>query len=121
MELEGLRVLLVEDESLVAMAVEDMLHDLGCEVAATAGSVPEALERLQVGGFDFALLDVNLANQQVFPVAEALSEQRIPFAFASGYGAANLPEAFRARPVAAKPFQIADLAATLSAALAAER
>jgi CheY-like chemotaxis protein len=117
MELSGMRVFLVEDESLVAMLVEDMLADLGCTVAAYAGSVPEALEEARSGGFDVALLDVSLDGKTVFPVAEALSAQGIPFAFASGYGRAVLPEAFRSSPVASKPFQIEELSAALTAAL----
>jgi CheY-like chemotaxis protein len=118
MELQGLRVLLVEDEGLVAMSVEDMLSDLGCVVAAQATSLPEAFERARAGGFEVALLDVSLNGKQVFPVAEFLSEQDIPFAFASGYGRAGLPEGFRNRPVVPKPFQIDELSAALTAALA---
>jgi CheY-like chemotaxis protein len=75
MELAGMRVLLVEDESLVAMLVEDMLADLGCTVAAHAGSLPDALEEARAGGFEVALLDVSLDGKKVFPVAEALSVQ----------------------------------------------
>jgi len=118
MDLEGMRVLLVEDEGLVAMSVEDMLSDLGCTIASQASSLSEALERAQAGGFEVALLDVSLNGKQVFPVAELLSEQGIPFAFASGYGRAGLPEGFRNRPVVAKPFQIEELSAALTAALA---
>jgi CheY-like chemotaxis protein len=117
MELEGMRVLLVEDEGLIAMSVEDMLSDLGCIVAAQASSLPEALERARAGGFEIAILDVSLNGQQVFPVAELLSEQGIPFAFASGYGRAGLPEGFRDRPVVPKPFRTKELSAALAAAL----
>ncbi len=118
MGLEGVRIFLVEDEGLVAMLIEDMLTDLGCEVTATADNLEVAMEKALAGGFDCALLDVNLRGKDVFPVAESLSEQGIPFAFLSGYGRAGLPENFRTRPVAAKPFPIGELAAALSAALA---
>ncbi|MGF7056085.1 CheY-like chemotaxis protein [Bosea sp. OAE752] len=118
MELQGLRVFLVEDEGLVAMSVEDMLSDLGCVVATQASSLPEAIEMARAGGFDVALLDVSLHGKQVFPVAEFLSEQDIPFAFASGYGRTGLPEGFRNRPVVPKPFEIDELSAALTAALA---
>jgi CheY-like chemotaxis protein len=118
MGLEGLRVLLVEDESLVAMAVEDMLRNIGCEVAASACSVDEAFQKVAAGGFGFALLDVSLRGKKVFPVAEALSNRGIPFAFASGYGSAAFPEAFKSTPVVSKPFQLEDLSAALRAALA---
>jgi len=118
MGLEGVRVLVVEDEVLVAMSVEDMLADLGCAVAGSACSLTEALVKVQAGGFDLALLDVNLRGEKVFPVADALSNQGIPFAFASGYGAADVPEPFRSRPVVSKPFLIEELSAALSSALA---
>jgi CheY-like chemotaxis protein len=118
MALDGLRILLVEDDGLVAMSVEEMLSDLGCTVAAHAGSLAEAFEKARAGGFELALLDVSLHGNMVFPVAELLSEQGIPFAFASGYGASGLPESFRNRPIVPKPFQIEDLSAGLSAALA---
>ncbi|TPL35598.1 response regulator [Mesorhizobium sp. B2-4-8] len=117
MELQGTRVFLVEDEGLVAMSVEDMLADLGCTLAAQASSVTEALEKAHAGGFEVALLDVSLHGKKVFPVAEFLTDQGIPFAFASGYGRAGLPEAFRTRPVVPKPFQIEELSAALTTAL----
>ena len=117
MQLEGVHVLLVEDESLLAMVVEGMLEDLGCEVTASAGNVEDALARAREDGFDCALLDVNLHGRPVYPVAELLSLRSIPFAFASGYGSSGLPEQFRSRPVVAKPFHLADLSAALVAAL----
>lgn len=118
MGLEGVRILLVEDEGLVAMSVEDMLAELGCEVTVSADNIDVAIDKARAGGFECALLDVNLRGKEVFPVAEILSDQGIPFAFLSGYGRAGLPEKFRTRPVASKPFQIEELAAALSAALA---
>lgn len=121
MQFEGLRVLLVEDEGLVAMAVEDMLRDMGCEVAASACSVDEAFDKLTAGGFEIALLDISLRGKKVYPVAEALLSRGIPFAFASGYGSAELPEAFKSRPVASKPFQMGELSAALAEALAGEK
>jgi len=116
--LEGVRVLLVEDEGLVAMSLEDMLADLGCEVTASADNLDAALEKARSGAFECALLDVNLRGKEVLPVAEMLSARGIPFAFSSGYGRAGLPEKFRGRPVVAKPFQSEELAAALEAALA---
>lgn len=70
--LPPLQVLVVEDESFVFWMIEAMLEDLGCEVSASAASVAEALHAVEAGGFDLALLDVNLAGEKVFPVAEAL-------------------------------------------------
>ena len=88
--LNGLRVFVVEDEGPVAMLLEAMLDDLGCAVVASAASVPEALDLVGRGGFDVALLDVNLAGEKVFPVADELRRLGAPFIFTSGYGAGGL-------------------------------
>ena len=119
--LQGLRVLVIEDESPIAMLLEDMLADIGCTVSASAGSLAEAREVVARGGFDFALLDVNLAGERVFPIARSLADAAIPFAFVSGYGEEGLIAAFRDRPVVAKPFRLSQLAAVISAALEAVR
>ncbi len=113
--LDGKRVFLVEDEALVAMLVEDMLADEGCIVAATANRVPEAVEtaRDPAVAFDLAILDVNLAGQPVFPVAEALAARGVPFAFATGYGAGGLPDEWKLRPTLQKPFTAGDIRAVL--------
>ena len=113
------RVLLVEDDSLVAILVEDMLDELGFTLHGNAASVSAALGAVAKGGFDVAVLDVNLAGQPVFPVAEALDAANIPFVFASGYGRGGVPDAWKERPVAAKPFRMEDLESVLNAALAA--
>ena len=85
--MKGLRVLLVEDEGLVAMLIEDMLDDFGCVLAGSVGSVAQAMQWLDEGGqADAALLDVNLGGEAVWPVAEALMRQGVPFAFTTGYG-----------------------------------
>jgi CheY-like chemotaxis protein len=113
--LVGKRVLLVEDEALVAMLVEDMLADEGCEVAATASRLGEAVaaaKDLSIA-MDLAILDVNLAGEPVFAVAEALAERGVPFAFATGYGAGGLPDAWKTRPTLQKPFTAADVRTVL--------
>ena len=109
--LNGKRVLLVEDEALVAMLVEDMLADEGCEVAATASRLGEAMAMAGDTGLaiDIAILDVNLAGEPVFAVAEVLAKRGVPFAFATGYGAGGLPESWRNRPTLQKPFTAADV------------
>jgi CheY-like chemotaxis protein len=109
-DLEGLRVLVVEDEGPVAMLLEDMLQDLGCSVA-------EALRAISQDDFEFALLDVNLAGLKVDPVADELARRGTPFAFASGYGKAGLRQDLQARPVVQKPFQLQELGATIRLAL----
>ena len=114
--LNGKRALLVEDETLVAMLVEDMLADEGCTVVATASRLGEAL---RVAGdrtiaFDFAILDVNLAGDPIFPVAEALAARDTPFAFATGYGAGGLPDEWKGRPTLQKPFTSAEIITVLT-------
>jgi two-component SAPR family response regulator len=103
------RVLIVEDEGLVALLIEDLLTDLGCEVVASCDSIRSAMEWLERGSApDGALLDVNLGGELVYPVAEFLAARKIPFAFATGYGA--LPDGrFADVPVLAKPVNQAKL------------
>ncbi len=111
--MKPLRVLLVEDEGLVAMMLEDLLADLGCEVAASLASVREALEWIEAGGSaDLALLDVNLNGEPAFPVAEALRAHGVPFAFATGYGADHDPR-FKDAPLLSKPIRQERLEALL--------
>jgi CheY-like chemotaxis protein len=111
----GLRVLMVEDEGLVALMVEAMLEDLGFAVVQSAASVSEALLLVRRGGFDFAILDVNLAGEKVFPVADELRRLGVPFAFASGYGPDGLRPDLKDVPIIQKPFQLCDLKAALTA------
>jgi CheY-like chemotaxis protein len=109
-------VLVVEDEMLVAMNIEDMLLDLGHEVAALASRLEPALTLAREGNFDVAMLDVNLAGQASFPVADILRDRGIPYLFATGYGVQGIAETYRAAPVLQKPFRARDLEETLRAA-----
>lgn len=115
--LDGVRVFIAEDEPLVSMLVESMLEELGCVVAGIADNFADALRDANAGGFDVALLDINLSGTEVFPVASALRKQGIPYVFSSGYGSAGLPPEFQASPVVPKPYQIEDLARGLSLAV----
>jgi len=112
-DLNGLKVLVVEDEMLVSMLVEDMLSDLGCTVVGPAAELEEAMNLAKTADIDLALLDVNLGGRPIFPVADALKERGVPFAFASGYGEAGLSEDHRGAAVLQKPFREADLARAL--------
>lgn len=94
---------------LVAMNIEDMLLDLGYEVAGLASRLEPALALAREGAFDIAMLDVNLAGQASFPVADALKERGIPFLFATGYGIQGITENYRSAPVLQKPFRARDL------------
>ncbi|HEY0572023.1 MAG TPA: response regulator [Enterovirga sp.] len=111
------RVLLVEDEMMVAMLVEDMLLDVGCEVIGPVTRVDEALARTRDGGIDVAILDVNLDGQETYAVADALTEKGIPFVFATGYGAGGLKEGYKGTPTLQKPFQQRDLIQVLADAV----
>jgi CheY-like chemotaxis protein len=116
--LEGRRVLLVEDEAMIAMLLQDMLGDLGCEVIGPAYAVAPALE-LAAGDapIDVAILDVNLAGRPVYEVADALRARQVPMVFSTGYGRAGLREVDRDVPVLGKPFRAHELASALRAAL----
>jgi CheY-like chemotaxis protein len=115
----GLRVLVVEDEATVAMLIEDLLEELGCNIVASVASLPIARDLAIRGEFDVAMLDVNVAGEPVFPVAHTLRERGIPFLFSTGYGATGLPEEFLGCPVLAKPFSQAELKEKLALAVAA--
>jgi CheY-like chemotaxis protein len=108
------RVFVVEDEILIGMLLEDMLSDLGYEVAATASRLEEATQLARDADVDAAILDVNLNGQEVFPVAEILTARRIPFVFATGYGERGLPQSYNHRPTLQKPFQQDTLARELA-------
>ncbi|MGH7880666.1 MAG: response regulator [Candidatus Binataceae bacterium] len=108
------RVLVVEDEYLIRMLLEDMLADLGYDVAAAVGTLAEASDLAANGDFSAAILDVNLDGQEIFPVAEILARRGLPFVFVTGYGERSLPEPFRDRPALQKPFQSEQLKTTLA-------
>jgi CheY-like chemotaxis protein len=113
-----LRILIVEDEMLVAMNIEDMLLDLGHEVAGLASRLEPALSLAGEAQFDLAMLDVNLAGENSFPVAEILARRGIPFLFATGYGIKGIAEEYRSYPVLQKPFRARDLEQALDQAVA---
>ena len=112
----GPRVLVVEDEAMVAMMLEDMLLDLGCEIVGPAASLSGGLALVRAGGFDAAVLDVNLAGEKAFPIADALAERGIPFVYATGYGRAGLRGEDEQRLVLQKPYTVQELARNLHAA-----
>jgi DNA-binding response OmpR family regulator len=116
--LEGIRVLVVEDEFLVAMLIEDMLTSAGCVVAGPIPRLSDALDAVDRGTYDAAVLDVNLGGDRVYPVADALSRRNVPFVFITGYGTSGLPGEYAERPRLGKPFKMADLLDTLSSVVA---
>jgi len=105
----GCRVLVVEDEMLIAIEIEDTLKALGCAVVGPVGRLDAALELAANGAMDAAILDVTIRGGEVYPVAEKLLERRIPFILSSGYGDWALPKAMQDRPRLTKPFTSAEL------------
>jgi len=106
---KALRILVVEDESLIAMLIESMVEDLGHTVGAAAARLDEAVRLAGTERFDLALVDVNLNGEMSYPVADVLGSRGIPFVFATGYGASGLDPRYRHVPALAKPFSRADL------------
>lgn len=112
-----LSVFLVEDEAMIRMMIAGMIEELGHDVVAEAGNITEALKLANTADFDIAILDINVGGQRIEPVAELIHERLLPFVFASGYGAAGLPERFRDRTVLQKPFLVKQLADAIAVAL----
>lgn len=117
--LAGIKVLVVEDESLIAMFIEDTLVDIGCETIAVASTLSEAMKKAAETEYDIIMLDVNLAGKQTFQLAEFLCEKRQPFVFSTGYGKAGIPSHLNHVPVLQKPFLAHELGNILQAALLA--
>jgi len=107
---QGCAVLLVEDEVMIRMMVTDMLEELGHSVAGEAGEISQAIKLVQSTEFDLAILDVNLNSQMITPVAEMIKARKRPFIFATGYGAAGVPDGYGKQPTLPKPFTIEKLA-----------
>ena len=112
-------ILVVEDEPLIAMMLEDFLESLGHSVTATCESVADALAEADKGGFDLAILDVNLKGESVWPVASRLREKNVPFVIATGGHVDPPPAEFANVPVIEKPYTVDRVTPALEAAVAA--
>lgn len=110
------QILIVEDDMMLALLLEDQLADLGYQ-SVKAASVDAGVRLAETESLDAAILDVNVAGQASYPVASALRDRRIPFIFATGYGAGGLAAEFRTAPTLNKPYDHADLQRVLAAAL----
>jgi CheY-like chemotaxis protein len=108
------RVLLAEDETVIAMMVEEMLAELGYDVAETVARLEPARRAAENGAFDMAILDVNLSGDPIYPVAEILQSRRIPFVFSTGYNSEGLEPRYAETPRLQKPFEYEDLRAIMS-------
>jgi DNA-binding response OmpR family regulator len=115
------RVLVVEDEMLIALCIEQCLAEQGHEVVGPVARRDEALRLAATPTFDFALLDIDLAGEPVYPVAATLTRASIPFVFLSGHGARGLRPEWKHAPMLEKPFSCAALIALAAAARAQKR
>ncbi len=113
-KLTGIRILVVEDEFLVASLIQNILENAGCVVSGPVPRLAEAVDVAETDTCDAAVLDVNLAGKRVFPVAEILSRRHIPFIFVTGYGTASLPQEHHGRPTIRKPFRNEELVNAVS-------
>lgn len=114
------RVLVVEDEMLVALLIVDMVTELGFEVVGPAMRLAPALAMAREEEFDLAILDINLASEKSFAIADVLVRRGIPFIFATGYGAQGLNETHRGIRALQKPFNSQELARAIGEVLPAE-
>jgi CheY-like chemotaxis protein len=105
----ALRILLVEDEMLIAVLIEDLLQGLGCHVVGPVSRLDAALRLAHHEAVDAAILDVCIRGGRVYPVADQLLARNIPYVLASGYGDWALPERLRDQPRLTKPFRQHDL------------
>ncbi|MFC0200104.1 response regulator [Paracoccus rhizosphaerae] len=115
--LDGCRVLLVEDEPLVALDLRHELEEAGATVTDIVRSVEDALDAARGGGIDLALLDGNLRGEPVDDVAALFDQMSVPFCFVSGYGREHLPQGFDHAPLIEKPFRPDTLRMTLTSLL----
>jgi len=112
------RVLIAEDEFLLGVLLEENLRESGYDVAGPIGDLPAVLAALETETFDYAIFDINLGGQMVYPAAEVLMKRGVPVALLSGYGNANIPEPFRGVTVLTKPCDFRHIQAWLEGAKA---
>jgi len=105
----GRRVLIVEDDPFITLALEETLAEFGLIVAGAARTIDQALRLAQSVAFDLALLDVNIGHDKIDPVADAIHARGIPFIFTTGCGRAGLPEAYSRQAIIEKPFYVEEI------------
>jgi CheY-like chemotaxis protein len=111
--LEGARVLVAEDEYFIAYDLVEALREAGANPVGPVASVAEAHARLDEGGFDAAVLDMNLRGEKVFAFAERLEAQHLPYILVSGYSRASVPQSLHSAPHLEKPVACSKIIATL--------
>ncbi|NOT40068.1 MAG: response regulator [Alphaproteobacteria bacterium] len=117
----GARILIVDDEPIIALDLEQGLVNAGYEIAGVTGKIEKALSVVASGACDAAILDANLGGASATPIAAALTARGLPFLVLSGYSAHQQPEALRAAPHLQKPANWPQLIKMLSSILAARR
>jgi DNA-binding response OmpR family regulator len=105
MSLQGKRILVIEDELLLALCVGQVLEEQGCKVIGPATSVRQGLNLAEKTKVNGAILDINLNGELVYPVAKALMDRNIPFLFTTGYNSLDVPSSFRSVPRLDKPVE----------------
>lgn len=105
----GKRLLIVEDEFVIALDLQHLLEAAGHEVVGLAANIPDALAMIESMTIDGAVLDINLRGERVTEVADLLARKEIPFVFVSGYGSAGRPPGHERIPVLAKPYSESEL------------
>src|SRR5271166_5974112 len=108
-ELAGLKILLVEDEPLIAWALEDTLINFGCTVVGPALNLDKGMRLAEEQSIDGAVLDINLGNQRVFPLADLLARRSVPFVYVTGYEENVLRKCDYGCPVLQKPYSVQNL------------
>ena len=101
--LDGLRVLIIEDQTIVMMMIEDVLTDLGCVIVGHSATTTEALKLLHQNCIDAAVLDINLGKEDVYPLADELAARKVPFIFLTGYGKDDISARHADIPIVQKP------------------
>jgi len=120
-DLQGRRVLVVEDDALLALVYDEFLKDAGAEVVGPAATVAEGGKLAHANGISVALLDVRLGDAEVWPVARVLAGQGVPFVFCTGhFSSGSIPAEWSGRPVLTKPVRPTQVVAALVKALASE-
>ena len=107
-------ILLVEDETLIRMMLVEMLEELQHRVVAEAGSIEDAQVLAETATFDLAILDINVRDRNIDPVAEIVDRRGLPFIFLTGYASSALPSAFTSKPYLQKPCSLEKLREVVS-------
>ncbi|MGO9007111.1 MAG: response regulator [Beijerinckiaceae bacterium] len=120
--LHGRRILVVEDDALLALGYDEVLKDAGAEVVGPVATVDEAGKLVVANGIAVALLDIRLGDEEVWPVAHLLAGRGVPFVFCTGhFDSSTLPAEWSERPVLTKPARPKQIIAALAKVLAVAR